>query len=599
MPMKSKAQWRKLFVLQHEGKLKPGTAEEFAHATRKSFKSLPEHVKKAGFIDQLAWKLANATPPVASPTLKPGPNTPATIASAQFPAARPLLPQGANQAPAPTAPAVSAPPPPAPVPGVDPNNLRQSWMQAVAAPFAKNSAQARDRGCGIVVKNATRSAPRATLVHQFLAHVGLIKRSSGPYGSPWAAQPALPQQPIGLPQGPLAAMATQRRDAMMREMQMNRLAAIAAQYSHTPMGQQAYQRLLGMRAQANPQPQYAPPPSAPATAEASPPPLPTQQPQASQPQAQQPPTQQDPRMQAWYQGVSRTYDTLRQQRQEAQQAQLGAMTMQQLVEEHPALARSLGWSPGSAQAGTQTVMQALQSPNVQAADQQRVLHQLQTPQALQRNPAYQQLLRQHNDALQSGDVDRANEVYGSMQQMQQHAFDPNAELSRLQVDLQHQARLRGEYGPQAQQQAQETQQHVDWMTQNPNAVQQWRAQQAAGTPQAASPATEQSPVAQTPPQASQAAPAPSQVPAPTTSAAGQAPPSTTSTPKGPPSRVSTWRPPQWSTPVPPRTASTSQAASPNPAAAMPPRAPAAPAATAPRVSTPKPSTGAGVGPVSS
>ena len=45
MPFKSKAQMRKLFSLEHQGKLKSGTAEEFAHSTP-NISKLPEHVKK-------------------------------------------------------------------------------------------------------------------------------------------------------------------------------------------------------------------------------------------------------------------------------------------------------------------------------------------------------------------------------------------------------------------------------------------------------------------------------------------------------------------------------------------------------------------------
>lgn len=45
MPAKSKAQLKKLFVLEKQGKLKKGVAEEFARATP-DIKKLPEHVKK-------------------------------------------------------------------------------------------------------------------------------------------------------------------------------------------------------------------------------------------------------------------------------------------------------------------------------------------------------------------------------------------------------------------------------------------------------------------------------------------------------------------------------------------------------------------------
>jgi hypothetical protein len=44
IPFKSRAQVKKFFVLQREGKLKPGTALEWAHATP-SIKALPERVK--------------------------------------------------------------------------------------------------------------------------------------------------------------------------------------------------------------------------------------------------------------------------------------------------------------------------------------------------------------------------------------------------------------------------------------------------------------------------------------------------------------------------------------------------------------------------
>jgi hypothetical protein len=45
MPAKSQAQLKKLFVLEKQGKLKKGTAEEFARATP-DIKKLPVHVKK-------------------------------------------------------------------------------------------------------------------------------------------------------------------------------------------------------------------------------------------------------------------------------------------------------------------------------------------------------------------------------------------------------------------------------------------------------------------------------------------------------------------------------------------------------------------------
>lgn len=45
MPFKSKAQQKKMFLLEKQGKLKKGVAEEFAAATP-NIKKLPEHVKK-------------------------------------------------------------------------------------------------------------------------------------------------------------------------------------------------------------------------------------------------------------------------------------------------------------------------------------------------------------------------------------------------------------------------------------------------------------------------------------------------------------------------------------------------------------------------
>lgn len=51
MPAKSKAQLGKLFVLEKEGKLKKGTAKEFARETP-NIKKLPEHVKKKGKNDK-------------------------------------------------------------------------------------------------------------------------------------------------------------------------------------------------------------------------------------------------------------------------------------------------------------------------------------------------------------------------------------------------------------------------------------------------------------------------------------------------------------------------------------------------------------------
>lgn len=49
MPARSKAQLGKLFVLQRQGKLKPGTAEEFARETP-DVSNLPEHVKGSKFV---------------------------------------------------------------------------------------------------------------------------------------------------------------------------------------------------------------------------------------------------------------------------------------------------------------------------------------------------------------------------------------------------------------------------------------------------------------------------------------------------------------------------------------------------------------------
>jgi hypothetical protein len=45
MPFKSKAQARLFFLKQERNELKPGTAQEWAHATP-SIRALPEHVKK-------------------------------------------------------------------------------------------------------------------------------------------------------------------------------------------------------------------------------------------------------------------------------------------------------------------------------------------------------------------------------------------------------------------------------------------------------------------------------------------------------------------------------------------------------------------------
>ncbi len=45
MPAKSKSQLSKMFVLEKEGKVKPGTAKEWADATP-NIKKLPQHVKK-------------------------------------------------------------------------------------------------------------------------------------------------------------------------------------------------------------------------------------------------------------------------------------------------------------------------------------------------------------------------------------------------------------------------------------------------------------------------------------------------------------------------------------------------------------------------
>jgi len=45
MPAKSRAQIGKLFILEKEGKLKKGTAEEWVRETP-DIKSLPKHVKK-------------------------------------------------------------------------------------------------------------------------------------------------------------------------------------------------------------------------------------------------------------------------------------------------------------------------------------------------------------------------------------------------------------------------------------------------------------------------------------------------------------------------------------------------------------------------
>lgn len=44
-PAKSKAQLKKMFVLEKEGKVKKGTAKEWADSTP-NIKKLPEHVKK-------------------------------------------------------------------------------------------------------------------------------------------------------------------------------------------------------------------------------------------------------------------------------------------------------------------------------------------------------------------------------------------------------------------------------------------------------------------------------------------------------------------------------------------------------------------------
>jgi hypothetical protein len=43
MPFKSKAQWRRMFAAEARGEVRRGTAERFAHETRKPFASLPQH----------------------------------------------------------------------------------------------------------------------------------------------------------------------------------------------------------------------------------------------------------------------------------------------------------------------------------------------------------------------------------------------------------------------------------------------------------------------------------------------------------------------------------------------------------------------------
>jgi hypothetical protein len=60
VPYKSKAQMKKFFVMEREGELPKGTAEEWAHHT-KDLKSLPEHVsEKKGFAMTLLTTLAAA-----------------------------------------------------------------------------------------------------------------------------------------------------------------------------------------------------------------------------------------------------------------------------------------------------------------------------------------------------------------------------------------------------------------------------------------------------------------------------------------------------------------------------------------------------------
>lgn len=47
MPFKSKAQQKKMFALEAEGKVKKGTAEKWAKET-KNIKALPQKVSKSG-----------------------------------------------------------------------------------------------------------------------------------------------------------------------------------------------------------------------------------------------------------------------------------------------------------------------------------------------------------------------------------------------------------------------------------------------------------------------------------------------------------------------------------------------------------------------
>jgi hypothetical protein len=58
MPFKSKAQFRKFQILESQGSIPEGTVEKWVSET-KSFKSLPDRVKKASFYNKMNRKISS------------------------------------------------------------------------------------------------------------------------------------------------------------------------------------------------------------------------------------------------------------------------------------------------------------------------------------------------------------------------------------------------------------------------------------------------------------------------------------------------------------------------------------------------------------
>jgi hypothetical protein len=507
MPFKSKAQWR-LFFAQAGSKIRPEVAKEFARAT-KSFKSLPERV---GPNKEAAMPIQPVQPVKIPP--------PSPAAGIQAPAPQPLLPppgQPQQQQP------MQQQPQRSPIWDFvhDPTSPAAHWQQLVEQPFTKVTPQAQvgavktsqdllhqvlvrlkgagnareisgvsgDRARAISEKNAVCKENRALAAamakkselgtHKFAASSlapSVPLSSVGPDEGQAVSAPPAPTAPTPQP----TAMPSPREQLWAAQQQ--RLMRIIQQAPNSPQAYHARQSLYAIQQQQRFYGQNQIAPNAPP----SPYQLQQQQQQQQQQyqaeQARQQQAEQD-RVNAWYQQAAQTQQQLQDQYHQAAPTRVQNMTVGQLRQSNPQayntleqIAQSSYAQNGDAVAlsDDQTVGSLLNNPAVHEDKRQSFLEMAGRDVGLGSNEAYQQLQQQ----MQTATPEQRAQLEENMRQMESVARQRIDYAGHLQGDIQFQARLRGDYGPQAQQQAQSQMQQAQWLTQNPHAVSMWQSQQA-------------------------------------------------------------------------------------------------------------------------